>query len=176
MQAAQAQTEIGFWQAFTGRFGDLVATQAETFNTSQSDYAVIAIHKGNYSETLYAGSAAFRAGEQPGSGRAYQRDGRTGEGRRGTDSARRHHSRTQLGQSPRNALRRVRQEAIAAGGLTDVPLSWPRFCPELHSFFNDAGPGLDHRSAGIFILQRKNGSDQGIGVFTSFGAPIDRRS
>ncbi len=63
--AAVAQTEIQFWHAFTGRLGELVAEQVETFNTSQSDYAVVASHKGNYSETLNAGIAAFRAGEQP---------------------------------------------------------------------------------------------------------------
>tara|TARA_R110002074_G_scaffold95832_5_gene208493 strand:+ start:183 stop:1493 length:1311 start_codon:yes stop_codon:yes gene_type:complete len=60
-----AQTEVEFWHAFTGRLGELVAEQVETFNASQSDYAVTATHKGNYSETLNAGIAAFRAGEQP---------------------------------------------------------------------------------------------------------------
>lgn len=60
-----AQTEIEFWHAFTGRLGELVAEQVETFNASQSDYKVVASHKGNYSETLNAGIAAFRAGEQP---------------------------------------------------------------------------------------------------------------
>lgn len=64
-QAAMAQTEIEFWHAFTGRLGELVAEQVETFNASQSDYTVVATHKGNYSETLNAGIAAFRAGEQP---------------------------------------------------------------------------------------------------------------
>ena len=63
--AAQAQTEIEWWHAFTGRLGELVAEQVETFNASQSDYKVVATHKGNYSETLNAGIAAFRAGEQP---------------------------------------------------------------------------------------------------------------
>ncbi|WP_425072031.1 sn-glycerol-3-phosphate ABC transporter substrate-binding protein UgpB [Sagittula sp. S175] len=62
---AMAQTEIEFWHAFTGRLGELVAEQVETFNTSQDDYTVVATHKGNYSETLNAGIAAFRAGEQP---------------------------------------------------------------------------------------------------------------
>lgn len=62
---AAAQTEIEFWHAFTGRLGELVAEQVETFNASQSDYVVTASHKGNYSETLNAGIAAFRAGEQP---------------------------------------------------------------------------------------------------------------
>ncbi len=63
--AAFAQTEIEFWHAFTGRLGDLVAEQVSTFNASQNDYVVTASHKGNYSETLNAGIAAFRAGEQP---------------------------------------------------------------------------------------------------------------
>jgi len=62
---AMAQTEVEFWHAFTGRLGELVAEQVETFNASQSDYTVVATHKGNYSETLNAGIAAFRAGEQP---------------------------------------------------------------------------------------------------------------
>lgn len=62
---AAAQTEIQFWHAFTGRLGELVAEQVETFNASQGDYTVIATHKGNYSETLNAGIAAFRASEQP---------------------------------------------------------------------------------------------------------------
>ena len=60
-----AATEIQFWHAFTGRLGDLVAEQVQKFNDSQSDYQVVASHKGNYSETLNAGIAAFRAGEQP---------------------------------------------------------------------------------------------------------------
>ena len=63
--AAMAQTEIEFWHAFTGRLGELVAAQVDTFNASQSDYKVVQSHKGNYSETLNAGIAAFRAGEQP---------------------------------------------------------------------------------------------------------------
>ena len=63
--SAYAQTEIEFWHAFTGRLGELVAEQVETFNASQSEFVVVASHKGNYSETLNAGIAAFRAGEQP---------------------------------------------------------------------------------------------------------------
>ncbi|MBL4645073.1 MAG: sn-glycerol-3-phosphate ABC transporter substrate-binding protein UgpB [Rhizobiales bacterium] len=60
-----AATEIQWWHAFTGRLGDLLAEQIETFNSSQSDYVVVGTHKGNYSETLNAGIAAFRAKEQP---------------------------------------------------------------------------------------------------------------
>lgn len=62
---AVAQTQIEFWHAFTGRLGELVAEQVKTFNESQDDYVVNATHKGNYSETLNAGIAAVRAGEQP---------------------------------------------------------------------------------------------------------------
>ena len=62
---AVAQTEIEFWHAFSGRLGELVTEQVDTFNASQSDYVVTATNKGNYSETLNAGIAAFRAGEQP---------------------------------------------------------------------------------------------------------------
>jgi sn-glycerol 3-phosphate transport system substrate-binding protein len=64
-QTALAATEVQFWHAFTGRLGELVAEQVETFNSSQSDYTIVASHKGNYSETLNAGIAAFRAKEQP---------------------------------------------------------------------------------------------------------------
>ncbi len=63
--AASAQTEVQFWHAFTGRLGELVKAQVEDFNASQDDYVVVESHKGNYSETLNAGIAAFRAGEQP---------------------------------------------------------------------------------------------------------------
>jgi sn-glycerol 3-phosphate transport system substrate-binding protein len=63
--AAASAAEIEFWHAFTGRLGELVAEQVETFNSSQSEHKVVASHKGNYSETLNAGIAAFRAGEQP---------------------------------------------------------------------------------------------------------------
>lgn len=62
---AYSATEIQWWHAFTGRLGDLLAEQIDTFNASQSDYTVVGSHKGNYSETLNAGIAAFRAGEQP---------------------------------------------------------------------------------------------------------------
>ncbi len=63
--SALAQTEVQFWHAFTGRLGELVKAQVKEFNASQSDYVVVESHKGNYSETLNAGIAAFRAGEQP---------------------------------------------------------------------------------------------------------------
>ena len=63
--AAQAATEIQWWHAHSGRLGELVDEIASGFNASQSDYVVVPSYKGNYSETLNAGIAAFRAGEQP---------------------------------------------------------------------------------------------------------------
>lgn len=62
---AYAQTEIQWWHAHAGRLGELVDGIANGFNESQSEYVVTPSHKGNYSETLNAGIAAFRAGEQP---------------------------------------------------------------------------------------------------------------
>jgi sn-glycerol 3-phosphate transport system substrate-binding protein len=62
---ASEVTEIEWWHAFSGRLGDILAQQVTDFNASQSEYVVVATNKGNYSETLNAGIAAFRAGEQP---------------------------------------------------------------------------------------------------------------
>jgi len=64
-QPASAATEIQFWHAFTGPLGEILAKQVEGFNGSQTDYQVVAVYKGNYSETLNAGVAAFRASQQP---------------------------------------------------------------------------------------------------------------
>ncbi|PWW01767.1 carbohydrate ABC transporter substrate-binding protein (CUT1 family) [Hoeflea marina] len=62
---AGAATQIDFWHAMSGRLGELLQEQVDKFNASQSDYTVVATNKGNYSEALNAGIAAFRAGEQP---------------------------------------------------------------------------------------------------------------
>lgn len=62
---AIAATEVSWWHAFSGRLGELLAAQVETYNASQSEYQVVATNKGNYSETLNAGIAAFRAEEHP---------------------------------------------------------------------------------------------------------------
>ncbi|MGV6847154.1 MAG: extracellular solute-binding protein [Marinibacterium sp.] len=63
--AATAQTEITWWHAMGGALGDTVNKIAEDFNASQSDYKITPVFKGTYEETLTAGIAAFRAGEQP---------------------------------------------------------------------------------------------------------------
>lgn len=62
---AVAQTEITWWHAMGGQLGETVNKIAEEFNASQDDYALTPVFKGTYEETLTAGIASFRAGEQP---------------------------------------------------------------------------------------------------------------
>jgi len=62
---ALAATEIQWWHAMGGALGERVNEIAENFNRSQSEYKLLAIYKGNYSETMTAGIAAFRAKKQP---------------------------------------------------------------------------------------------------------------
>ncbi len=63
--AAFAETEITWWHAMGGALGDTVNEVAEGFNASQDEYVITPVFKGTYEETLTAGIAAFRAGEQP---------------------------------------------------------------------------------------------------------------
>ena len=62
---AMAEVEITWWHAMGGALGDTVNQIAEDFNASQDDYKITPVFKGTYEETLTAGIAAFRAGEQP---------------------------------------------------------------------------------------------------------------
>ena len=62
---ANAATEIQFWHAMGGELGELTGKIAEGFNASQSDYKVVPVYKGNYTETMTAAIAAFRAKQQP---------------------------------------------------------------------------------------------------------------
>ncbi|MDX1431343.1 MAG: sn-glycerol-3-phosphate ABC transporter substrate-binding protein, partial [Gammaproteobacteria bacterium] len=63
--SAQAATEIQWWHAMGGELGEKVLEIAEGFNASQSDYKVVPVYKGNYTETMTAAIAAFRAKQQP---------------------------------------------------------------------------------------------------------------
>jgi len=63
--AAFAETEIEWWHAMGGRLGEVVNEIATNFNASQDEVKLTPVFKGNYEETLTAGIAAFRAGEQP---------------------------------------------------------------------------------------------------------------
>ena len=63
--AAMAATEIQWWHAMGGKLGEKVEEIASKFNASQSDYSIKAVYKGNYTETMTAAIAAFRAKQQP---------------------------------------------------------------------------------------------------------------
>ena len=64
--SAQAEpTEITFWHAMGGRLGEVVDQITAEFNASQSDVKLTSIYKGGYEDTMTAGIAAFRAGQQP---------------------------------------------------------------------------------------------------------------
>lgn len=62
---ATAATEIEWWHAMGGRLGEKVEEIANKFNASQGEYTVKPVFKGNYTETMTAAIAAFRAREQP---------------------------------------------------------------------------------------------------------------
>ena len=63
--AATAQTEINFWHAMGGQLGEQTDAFATTFNAMQGECKVNSVYQGNYTETMTAAIAAFRAGEQP---------------------------------------------------------------------------------------------------------------
>lgn len=63
--AAAAQTEIEFWHAMGGQLGEQTDAFATEFNASQDQCVVNSVYQGNYTETMTAAIAAFRAGEQP---------------------------------------------------------------------------------------------------------------
>lgn len=65
MGQALAASEIQWWHAMGGVNGERVTKMAEDFNATQSDYKIIPVYKGNYTETMTAAIAAFRAKQQP---------------------------------------------------------------------------------------------------------------
>jgi sn-glycerol 3-phosphate transport system substrate-binding protein len=63
---AQAEPiEIQWWHAMGGQLGEKVNQIASDFNKTQSDYKIVPVYKGTYTETLTQAIAAFRAGQQP---------------------------------------------------------------------------------------------------------------
>ncbi len=62
---AFAQTEVQWWHAMGGVNGERVNKIAGDFNATQSDYKVTPVYKGNYTETMTAAIAAFRAKQHP---------------------------------------------------------------------------------------------------------------
>jgi len=65
MTALAGPATINWWHAHGGRLGEKVAAIAEDFNKFQTDYKVVATYKGNYSDTMTAGIAAFRSKNPP---------------------------------------------------------------------------------------------------------------
>ena len=62
---AWAAVEIQFWHAMGGVLGEHTEKIANDFNATQSEFKVVPVYKGNYTETMTAAIAAFRAGQQP---------------------------------------------------------------------------------------------------------------
>jgi len=62
---AADKTEIEFWHAMGGQLGERTDAFATTFNGLQDSCTVNSVYQGNYTETMTAAIAAFRAGEQP---------------------------------------------------------------------------------------------------------------
>ncbi len=60
-----ALTEISWWHAMTDATAERLEKMAADFNASQSDYKVVPVFKGNYTETMTGAVAAFRAKKQP---------------------------------------------------------------------------------------------------------------
>jgi sn-glycerol 3-phosphate transport system substrate-binding protein len=56
---------INWWFAHGGRLGEKVQEIVANFNSSQSNYKVVATYKGNYHDTMTAGIAAFRSKNPP---------------------------------------------------------------------------------------------------------------
>ncbi len=64
-QVANAETQINFWHAMTGDLQSALEALVNNFNASQKMYKVVPIGKGNYTEALNAGIAAYRGKKQP---------------------------------------------------------------------------------------------------------------
>ena len=56
---------IDWWFAHGGRLGEKVQEIVANYNASQSEYKVVATYKGNYTDTMNAGIAAFRSKTPP---------------------------------------------------------------------------------------------------------------
>ena len=63
--AANAATDIQLWHAMSGELGRQLEKLASDFNASQSDFRIVPIYKGNYTETVTAAIFAFRSRSQP---------------------------------------------------------------------------------------------------------------
>src|SRR5689334_16244544 len=62
---ALAVTDVVWWHAMSGELGRQLEKLASDFNATQSDYRIVPIYKGSYTETTTAAIFAFRAQTQP---------------------------------------------------------------------------------------------------------------
>ncbi len=62
---AAERIKINWWHAHGGRLGEKVNQIAARFNALQNKYEVVATYKGNYTDTMTAGIAAFRSKAPP---------------------------------------------------------------------------------------------------------------
>lgn len=62
---ARAATNIQWWHAMTGELGRRLEAVVADFNSSQSDYRIIPIYKGSYTETITAAIFAVRTQSHP---------------------------------------------------------------------------------------------------------------
>src|SRR5215813_9225180 len=62
---ARAAVEIQWWHAMQGERGRQLERLANDFNASQSEYQIVPVYKGSYSETLAAAIVALRTRQQP---------------------------------------------------------------------------------------------------------------
>lgn len=62
---ALAETEIQWWHAMGGVNGERVEKIAKDFNATQKEFKIMPTNKGNYTETMTAAVAAFRAKKHP---------------------------------------------------------------------------------------------------------------
>ncbi len=60
-----APVTVNWWHAHGGALGEKVNEICDGFNKSQTQYQVVPTYKGNYSDTMNAGIAAFRAKNPP---------------------------------------------------------------------------------------------------------------
>lgn len=57
--------ELVFWHGMAGHLGDEVRALADDFNSSQANYVIKPVYKGDYLETITSFAAAFRAHQAP---------------------------------------------------------------------------------------------------------------
>jgi sn-glycerol 3-phosphate transport system substrate-binding protein len=64
-QSLSAATDIMWWHAMSGELGRQLEKLATDFNASQTDYRVVPVYKGSYTETVNAAIFSFRSRSQP---------------------------------------------------------------------------------------------------------------